>query len=84
MTLPEPAPQADTLRRLATLIEGAGLRVPVSMILDTLRPVDFLCSQAALLVQPFAHGSSWERYATVLTHEATWDELRRLLHYPHR
>jgi hypothetical protein len=78
----KPAPQADATRRLAMLIEGAGLRVPVSMVLDTLRPLDFLCSQAALFVQPFAHGSSWERYATVLTNEATWDELRRLLHHP--
>jgi hypothetical protein len=51
------------------------------MVLDTLRPLDFLCSQAALFVQPFAHGTSWERYATVLTNEATWEELRHLLHH---
>jgi hypothetical protein len=64
---------------LAARIERVGLCVPVRMILDTLQPVDFLSSQAAVFVQPFVRGSSWERYTAALTYEEQWDTLRCLL-----
>jgi hypothetical protein len=75
-------PQAEALRHLAAWIERAGLRVPVAMTLEMLRPLDFLSSQAALFAHPFARGSRWERYTSALTHEQSWHDLRDLLDAP--
>jgi hypothetical protein len=67
------------LKALADAIDRVGLRVPLGMALDVLRPLDFLSSQAILFVRPFTHGSAWERYTLVLTEEQSWGDLRRLL-----
>lgn len=75
-------PQAEALHHLAAWIERAGLRVPVAMTLEMLRPLDFLSSQAALFAHPFARGSRWERYTSALTHEQSWHDLRALLDTP--
>lgn len=75
----KPEKHTDTVRTLAATIERAGLRVPISMALDALRPLDFLSSQAALFVHPFTRGSSWEHYTAVLTNEQSWAHLRQLL-----
>jgi hypothetical protein len=69
----------ETLHTLAGAIDRAGLRAPVSMALDVLRPLDFLSSQAVLFMCPFARNSVWERYVLALTEEHNWADLRRLL-----
>lgn len=70
-----PAP----LERLAAQIERAGLTAPMVLVLDALRPLDFLSSQLALFVQPFTQGSAWEGSTRALTTEAGWAGLRTLL-----
>jgi hypothetical protein len=80
MSSPEPEQHGEALHSLAAWIDRAGLRVPLGMVLDALRPLDVLSSQAAMFVRPFTNGSTWESYTTALTDEAGWAELRRLLH----
>jgi hypothetical protein len=75
-------PQAEALHHLAAWLERAGLRVPVAMTLEMLRPLDFLSSQAVLFAHPFARGSRWECYTSALTHEQSWHDLRQLLDTP--
>lgn len=77
--MPLPEQHNGALQRLVALIDRAGLRVPVSMMLDALHPLDFVSSQVALFCRPFTAGSAWERYTVALTDEAGWQELRQLL-----
>ncbi len=74
-----PQQHTETVHSLAGLIERAGLRVPVRMMLDALEPLDFLSSQVAVFAQPFTAGSSWERYTTALTDAQSWDILRQVM-----
>lgn len=76
---PEQHQTAETLHSLAAHIERAGLRVPVSLVLDVLQPLDVVSSQVAVFVAPFVRGLEWERYAVVLTAAASWNQLRQLL-----
>lgn len=69
----------ESLQHLARRINRSALRVPVTMALDALRPVDFLSSQAALFARPFVRGTGWDAYTFALTHEANWTTLRTLL-----
>lgn len=71
--------RSETLQRLAQAITRTGLREPLSIALDVLRPLDFLSSQVVLFVRPFTTGYSFEQYAIVLTEESSWKELRSLL-----
>jgi hypothetical protein len=74
-----PDNQHDDLQQLVRSIEQAGLRDPLALILDALRPIDVISSQFAQFARPFLHGHSWRRYADALAEERAWHELRRLL-----
>lgn len=75
----DPTRHTDSLRQLVAYIDRVGLRMPLRFILDVLRPLDVLSSQAALFVSPFIRGSTWEQFTTALTQESGWRELRHLL-----
>ncbi len=69
----------DVIQQLAGAITRTGMRSPVSLILDMLSPLDFVSSQVALFVRPFMVVPRWEHYATALTNEEKWADLRRQL-----
>ena len=69
----------EALYRLAKIITRSGLHAPVSIILETLRPLDVISSQMVLFLQPFMFHDRWEQYAHVLSDETSWQELRHLL-----
>lgn len=74
-----PDTRREDLQGLVQAIERAGLRAPLALMLDALRPIDVISSQCAQFTRPFLHGHSWRRYADVLAEEQSWQELRRLL-----
>lgn len=74
-----PQQRHETLHNLAAAIDRAGLRTPLSLALEALRPLDVLGCQFALFVAPFTTGYRWHQYARVLADEASWQELRSLL-----
>jgi hypothetical protein len=80
--MPLPSQHEETLRHLVARIDRAGLRAPLALALDVLRPLDVVSSQAAIFVQPFVRGSGLERYAALLAEAEHWPELRRSLHQP--
>jgi hypothetical protein len=47
--------------------------------LDACAPLDIISSQVALFMRPFTSGSRWASYASALSEERGWQELRRLL-----
>lgn len=69
----------DAIQSLATAIDRVGLRNPVALFLDILKPLEFMSSQIAQFSRPFVYGSRWEHYAVALTEEASWEYLRRAL-----
>jgi hypothetical protein len=77
--MPLPSQHEETLRRLVAHVDRAGLRVPLALALDVLRPLDVVSSQAVLFVRPFVRGSGLERYAVLLAEAEHWPELRRSL-----
>jgi hypothetical protein len=74
-----PSAHEATLRQLVQRIDEAGLRVPLALALDVLRPLDIISSQAAIFVQPFVRGSSFEPYAAFLAEVEHWSALRHSL-----
>lgn len=77
--MPASEQHSEALQYLAERIVQAGLRVPITIALDIVKPLDFLSSQVVLFVRPFTTGSSFERYAAVLIDESSWKELRDCL-----
>jgi hypothetical protein len=69
----------DSLRRVAARVERAGLRVPLTLILDALSPVDVVSSQLARFTMPLVAGTGLAPVAAALADPAAWPELRRLL-----
>jgi FPC/CPF motif-containing protein YcgG len=67
------------LQQLANTITKTGLRDPLALLLNIIKPIDFITSQVALFVSPFTHGGRWEHYTTALTEETNWQTLRLLL-----
>lgn len=74
MGAPDPA-----LRRLAADVGRVGLRVPVSILLDALSPLDVVSSQLARFSMPLLGGTGAEPFAAALCERESWPELRRLL-----
>jgi hypothetical protein len=74
-----PSQHDETLRHLVAHVDKVGLRTPLALALDVLRPLDVISSQAAIFVQPFVRGSGLERYAALLAEAEHWPELRRSL-----
>lgn len=74
--------EGEPLRRLAAGVERSGLRVPATMLLDALGPVDVICSQLARFSMPFVGGTGAEPFAAALSEAGGWRELRRLLDKP--
>jgi hypothetical protein len=64
---------------MAQQIERAGMRAPVAILLDVLRPLDVISSQLALFARPLVRGTGLHAYADILTDSASWQELRGLL-----
>lgn len=75
-------PDDTPLRRLATGADRTGLRVPASILLDALSPLDVVCSQLARFALPFVGGTGAEPFAAALSEAGAWHELRRLLDEP--
>ncbi|NJK79292.1 MAG: hypothetical protein HC876_06025 [Chloroflexaceae bacterium] len=75
----QPSDNTTTLQQLAHSIRRFGLTALATLLLDMLRPLDVLSSQAALFCQPYIRGHQWERYATVLSEPQNWHTLRHLL-----
>lgn len=67
------------LEQLVARIEQAGLQKPAQLLLDIFAPIDVVSAQLALFVSPFTTGSRLKSYATVLSQEHSWKELRRIL-----
>jgi hypothetical protein len=67
------------ISRLASGIERAGLAAPARLLLDVFAPLDVINAQIALFVIPFTRGSRWKEYASALSNEHEWEELRRIL-----
>jgi hypothetical protein len=70
---------SEAIQHLAEAIQQRGLRSPVILMLDVLKPVDFISSQVAQFVFPFVRGGQWEHYAAILTEERGWNDLRQRL-----
>jgi hypothetical protein len=70
------------LRRLAARVDRTGLRVPASILLDALSPLDVVCSQLARFTLPLVGGTGAEPFAAALCEAGAWRELRRLLDEP--
>jgi hypothetical protein len=70
---------AEALRRIAAQVERAGLRAPVALLLDALRPIDVINSQLARLGLPLAQGTGAEPLLRALAEAESWRELRSLL-----
>lgn len=66
----------EKVQHIADTIDRWGLRNPVSLMLDILKPIDFMSSQAALFVRPLLPSKRWEEAALALTNEHAWAELR--------
>jgi hypothetical protein len=71
--------EPEPLRRLAERIEQAGLRVPASIVLGALSPLDVISSELVRFSLPLVSGSAVEPFAAALTETQAWDALRRLL-----
>lgn len=69
----------EAIQSLARAIDRVGLRNPVALILDILKPIEFMSSQIAQFSRPFVYGSRWEHYAAALTEESSWENLRHAL-----
>lgn len=69
----------EPLRRLAAGLGRAGLRVPASILLGALSPLDLISSELARFSLPLVGGTGVEPYAAALADAAAWGELRRLL-----
>lgn len=68
--------------RLSEIAEGLRRRRVAGaarLFLEIIDPVAFLASQTALFVQPFTPRGRWHDYIDVLTKEANWRALRRLV-----
>ena len=69
----------EVLRQLAADLGRAGLRVPATMMLEALSPLDVVSSQVARFSQPFVGGTRAGPLALALAEVTAWAELRRLL-----
>lgn len=49
------------------------------LVLEVVEPVAFLASQAALFVQPLTPRGRWHDYVDLMTKEANWRTLRRMV-----
>lgn len=67
------------LEQIVDRIEQVGLQKPAQLLLDIFAPIDVISAQLALFVTPFTTGSRLKSYATVLSQEHSWKELRRIL-----
>lgn len=67
------------LEQLVGRIEQVGLHKPAQLLLDIFAPIDVVSAQLALFISPFTTGSRLKNYATVLSQERSWKELRRIL-----
>ncbi len=75
-------PDSDPYTDLEILVQHtqqAGLVQPARIVLDILRPLDVVCSQCAVFVQPFVRGTSWEPHLAVLSERRAWQYLRMRL-----
>lgn len=75
-------PDEAALRRLAAGVDRSGMRVPASILLDALSPLDVVCSQLARFSLPFVGGTRAEPFTAALSEARAWQELRRLLDEP--
>jgi hypothetical protein len=70
---------SSAINDLAGVIERAGLAAPARIALDAFAPLDVIGCQIALFARPFTTGSRFAAYATALSDERGWQELRALL-----
>lgn len=70
------------LAELAAALERRGLRAPAALLLDAVRPLDFVNSQIARFSLPLLGGTAAEPFAVALAETEAWRELRRLLDDP--
>lgn len=78
--MPQSATKTEALQDLSQRLARAGLQDSAALVLDLIKPLDFLSSQVALFCQPFVRSGPWGQYTAALTDEAGWQELRQLLH----
>jgi hypothetical protein len=78
--MPQSAPKTEALQDLTQRLAQVGLHDSATLVLDIIKPLDFLSSQVALFCQPFVRSGQWGQYTAALTAEAGWQELRQLLH----
>lgn len=60
---------AELIQALATSLSESGWRAPLIVLLELLKPFSFLCSQAALLIEPLLSpwtGDRGRRYLALL------------------
>jgi hypothetical protein len=69
----------QTLHELARSIEQRHLSQAARLLLDTIEPMAFLASQAALFARPFLPPGRWHSYVEALGEESGWSTLRRII-----
>jgi hypothetical protein len=69
----------DPLVELAADLHRRGLRAPVALLLDAVRPLDIVNSQLARFSLPFLSHTGAEPVASALCDAAGWQTLRCLL-----
>ena len=70
------------LEALANDLDRRGLRAPMLLLLEIIRPVWFLCGQAFLVFEPLMApllGNRQSQFAQLLTDEETYDRLLDLV-----
>jgi len=77
--MPQSNPKTEALRDLSQRLARAGLHDSAALVLDIIKPLDFLSSQVALFCQPFVRSGPWGQSTAALTDEAGWQELRQFL-----
>lgn len=65
------------LGRLAEEVARRRLQAPAVLLLESVRPLNFVGSQAMVFLQPFVPAASWGRLAAILERRSSIDFLVR-------